>query len=106
MQVTVATITLERGDNAAPMLRAMQSLADQGYSACVGDGGSSAEFVDRLRAMGHHVEQPGRHLRGQMESAFRAAAERGTHVFYFESDKVTGTPSRRRRSRSSEPRAP
>jgi hypothetical protein len=88
MQVTVATITLERGDNAAPMLRAMASLADQGYSACVGDGGSSPVFVDRLRAMGHHVEQPGRHLRGQMETAFRAAAERGTHVFYFESDKV------------------
>jgi hypothetical protein len=88
MQVTVATITRERGDNAAPMLRAMRSLADQGYSACVGDGGSSAEFVERLEGMGHHVEQPGRHLRGQMESAFRAAAERGTHVFYFESDKV------------------
>lgn len=89
MRVTVATITLERGDNAAPMVRAMQSLADQGYSACVGDGGSSPEFVERLRAMGHDVEQPGRHLRGQMESAFRAAAERGTHVLYFESDKVT-----------------
>jgi hypothetical protein len=88
MQVTVATITLERGDNAGPMLRAMESLAAQGYAACVGDGGSSPDFVDRLRAMGHHVEQPGRHLRGQMESAFRAAAERGTHVFYFESDKV------------------
>ena len=94
MQVTVATISLERGDNGAPMLRAMQSLADQGYSACVGDGGSSPEFVERLRAMGHHVEQPGLHLRGQMESAFRAAAERGTHVFYFESDKVTFVENR------------
>jgi hypothetical protein len=94
MQVTVATITLQRGDNAAPMLRAMQSLADQGYSACVGDGGSSPEFVERLRVMGHHVEQPGRHLRGQMESAFRAAAERGTHVFYFESDKVAFVENR------------
>ena len=94
MQVTVATISLERGDNGAPMLRAMQSLADQGYSACVGDGGSSPEFVERLRAMGHHVEQPGLHLRGQMESAFRAAAERGTHVFYFESDKATFVENR------------
>ncbi|HEU4999449.1 MAG TPA: hypothetical protein VFT68_10925 [Lapillicoccus sp.] len=104
MRVTVATITLERGDNAGGMLRAMQSLADQGYAACVGDGGSSAEFVERLEAMGHHVEQPGRHLRGQMESAFRAAAERGTHVFYFESDKVefveTRLPATLRRYRS------
>jgi hypothetical protein len=94
MRVTVATITLERGDNAGGMLRAMESLAAQGYSACVGDGGSSPAFVDRLRAMGHHVEQPGRHLRGQMESAFRAAAERGTHVFYFESDKVAFVENR------------
>lgn len=88
MDVTVATITLEGGDNTARMLSSMESLATQGRYACVGDGGSSSDFVARLRAMGHHVEQPGRGLRGQMESAFRAAAERGSHVLYFESDKV------------------
>lgn len=88
MDVTVATITLERGDNADRMLRSMEILADQEMYACVGDGGSSPGFVARLRAMGHHVMQPGNRLRGQMEAAFRAASERGTHVLYFESDKV------------------
>ena len=88
MDVTVATIALARGDDAERMLAAMANLAEQGWYACVGDGGSSPEFVDRLRAMGHHVEQPGRGLRGQMEAAFEAAAERGTHVLYLESDKV------------------
>jgi hypothetical protein len=94
VRVTIATITLERGDNAERMLTAMESLAEQGLYACAGDGGSSPEFVARLRAMGHSVEQPGRGLRGQMESAFRAAAERGTHVLYFESDKVEFARSR------------
>jgi hypothetical protein len=86
--VTVATIALERGDNVGRMLATLESLAEQQMYACVGDGGSSPGFVARLRDMGHHVEQPGRGLRGQMEAAFRAAAERGTHVLYFESDKV------------------
>lgn len=88
MQVTVATIALERSGSADLMLEALEVLADQGHRACVGDGGSSQAFVAKVRAMGHDVLQPGRGIRGQIEAALEAASARGTHVCYLESDKL------------------
>lgn len=88
MHVTVATIALEGRGSSDLMLATLASLTEQGFRACVGDGGSSPAFVRKIQEMGHDVQQPGRGLRGQMEAAFTGAAEHGTHVFYLESDKL------------------
>ena len=98
MQVTMATIALEGRGSSDLMLGTLACLAEQGYTACVGDGGSSSTFVDTIRGMGHEVRQPGRGLRGQMEAAFTGAAERGTHVFYLESDKLEFAETQLRRT--------
>ncbi len=88
MRVAVATIALERRGSGDLMLAALAELADQGFRACVGDGGSSDEFVAAVRAMGHDVRQPGRGIRGQIEAALEGARDRGSHVLYVESDKL------------------
>ena len=136
MRVAIATIALERRGSGDLMLAALAELARQGFRACVGDGGSSDEFVAAVRAMGHDVRQPGRGIRGQIEAALEGASERGSHVLYVESDKLefvrsalqrtideyvaraleyavgrprsgeSGRASRARRSRSSGPRTP
>ena len=87
MRVAIATIALERHGSGELMLQALAELARQGYRACVGDGGSSSEFVAQVRDMGHDVRQPGRGIRGQIEAALEGARENGTHVLYVESDK-------------------
>jgi hypothetical protein len=88
MRVAIATIALERRGSGRLMLTALAELANQGYRVFVGDGGSSDEFVAGVREMGHEVRQPGRGIRGQIETALEAARDAGTHVLYVESDKL------------------
>ena len=88
MQVTVATICCEASGRAGTMLEALSQVASSGLLACVADRDSSEDFLHRIRAMGHKVIRAENGLRGQMEAAFEHAARHGTHVLYFESDKL------------------
>ena len=81
-----ATIALEGRGSSDLMLGTLACLAEQGYTACVGDGGSSSTFVDTIRGMGHEVRQPGRGLVGMRPPSPGGRA--WTHVFYLESDKL------------------
>lgn len=88
MKVTVATISREPSGGADRMMGSLEALAAQGIVACVGDRDSSDAFVDRINGLGHHVIRCANGLRSQMEAAFEQAAGRGSHVLYFESDKL------------------
>lgn len=88
MRVTAASISREASGDAATMLATLEHLARLGLSACVADRGSSSAFLRRITAIGHEVISTDNGLRGQMEAAFEAAAKRGSHVLYMESDKL------------------
>jgi hypothetical protein len=88
VQVTVATICREVGGHAHTMLAALRQVSSHGLRACVADRDSSEDFVRQIEAMGHEVVRTHNGLRGQMEAAFEHAAARGSHVLYFESDKL------------------
>jgi hypothetical protein len=88
VQITVATISREAGGHAHTMLAALRQVSSQGLRACVADRNSSQDFVHQIEAMGHEVVRTHNGLRGQMEAAFEHAAARGSHVLYFESDKL------------------
>jgi hypothetical protein len=88
VQVTVATICREASGQSATMLETLGQIASSGLLACVADSGSSEAFLGKICAMGHKVISTENGLRGQMEAAFEHAARHGTHVLYFESDKL------------------
>lgn len=87
MKVTIASISREQSGDPSKMLATLKHVSSMGLSACVADRGSSQDFIDSITSMGHEVIPTDNGLRGQMEAAFEAAAQRGTHVLYMESDK-------------------
>ncbi len=88
MHVSVATIAREASGGAARMLDALRQVSASGLQASVGVSDSSEEFIAEIAQMGHEVISCENGLRGQMEAAFEHAGARGSHVLYFESDKL------------------
>jgi hypothetical protein len=88
VRVTVATICREKSGQAGTMLAALKQVASHGLRACVADRDSSDHFLRQIEDMGHEVIRARNGLRGQMEAAFEHAAASGSHVLYFESDKL------------------
>lgn len=86
-QIAIATMTLDQCRNRELMERALHSLAEKGYAAYVADGGSSLEFIDAVKKMGHNIEfVPGGLVCQQKNSIFRAA-QVSPNILYTEPDK-------------------
>ena len=92
MTPVLATITRARDtDEEALIGRALQAASDGGFPLIVCDGGSRAEFVERLRAIPRTivVRPPANDLVVQIRHAIAAALSTGAErVLYSEPDKA------------------
>ncbi len=88
MRISIATMTWDKKGDSELVLKAQQFLADNGFESYIIDGGSSPEFIEKLKGMGHHVRTSRtRRLGFDIRDAILWAGENADAVLYTEPDK-------------------
>ena len=84
--LAIATMTYDKKGDPELMLKSMELLSQLPYKVYISDGGSSKDFTDSLKDMGHNVSSANG-LNYQLQDSISKASDNAESVLYTEPDK-------------------